>query len=327
MDSSGSDDGETSIRRRQRYMREYMRRRRAQQQVQQEEPTQLEEEQPEVDHSSDSSESISSYESSLTSHDDDENVQEVPLTLSERLRVWKASNMSVTQTACTELLQILRDRGHNNLPSDARTLMESPRRVELTNGENGVYHIRDVSSVLAILLKLRLKLSPGSVTLPIQLSSDGVSLFSSSTKEFYPVMLKVNDPRSPPILYAIHFGKRPNANFFRSCLEPLLPFLTLGLDREEGHVEVVLEAVVADLPCRQLLKQIRGHAGYSACEYCHVQAERHERTMVYPGLSILPARTDTEFILKSDEMHHLAQTTSPFVEVCPPCHMYHIIIK
>ena len=308
--SDDGSDGEVWDRR--RYMREYMRRRRAE--VLQQEVVDVRQAEA-VEAGPNSPESSSSGSDVIPSSSEDDENNGRQFTFAQRLSVWKASNMSVTQTAMTSLLQILRTQGHVGLPSDARTLMNSPRRVETVNGENGVYHIRDVKSVLNVLLERNLQLRADSSRIPLQFSSDGVSIFSSSAKEFYPVMLKINDPRSPPVLYALHFGKRPHPNFYRACLEPLLPFLTLGWDREEGHIDVVIESVIADLPCRQLLKQIRGHAGYSACEFCHVQAERHERTMVYPGLAVLPLRSDAEFCLKSDPMHHLPESTSPFVEV------------
>ena len=273
-------------------MREYMRRRRLQPPVQE---LALAHDDVRIPDAASSNSSASGQGSSASSSSGDEEDAVRRFTLCEKLRVWKASNMGVTQSALTQLLQIVRGEGHD-VPVVARTLMDTPRHVPVTDCENGQYHIRSVRYVLDVLWERMLGLVPGATSLPLQLSSDGVSIFSSSTKEFYPVMLKVNDPRSPPILYALHFGKRPHPNFYRACLESLLPFLTLGWDREDKKIDVVLEAVVADLPARQQMKQIRSHAAYSACEYCLVQ-------------------TDAEFCLKSDPMHHLPESTSPFVEV------------
>jgi len=54
-------------------------------------------------------------------------VQKEKRNLNKKLHFW-AIEYNITQTSLTALLRILKDEGYNNLPSDSRTLLNTPKK-------------------------------------------------------------------------------------------------------------------------------------------------------------------------------------------------------
>lgn len=61
-------------------------------------------------------------------------------TLQQRLHIW-AIEYNVTQKSLTALLNILRKEGHNELPSDARTILGTPKSQLFANVELDIIFI------------------------------------------------------------------------------------------------------------------------------------------------------------------------------------------
>ncbi|KAL6420229.1 hypothetical protein ACFW04_014599 [Cataglyphis niger] len=73
-------------------------------------------------------------------------------TLHEQLHIW-ATKYNITQKSLTALLCILREEGHNDLPSDARTLLETPKNTIIQECGDGHYFYYGLEKALREKLK------------------------------------------------------------------------------------------------------------------------------------------------------------------------------
>jgi len=63
---------------------------------------------------------------------------------------------------------------------------------------------------------------------------------------------------------------------------------------------------VCDTPAKAFIKCIKGHAGYSGCDKCHIEGEWNGK-MTFPSTNDA-LRTDKEFSEMSDEEHHFERS-------------------
>jgi len=81
------------------------------------------------------------------------------------------------------------------------------------------------------------------------------------------------------------------------------------------HYEVAIHSFVCDAPARAMVKNVKGHSGYSACDKCHVEGEWNQKVTFQETNA--PLRTDAEFAEMSDPDHHLG----PSIIQCLPVGM------
>jgi hypothetical protein len=72
------------------------------------------------------------------------------------------------------------------------------------------------------------------------------------------------------------------------------------------HYECCVHSFVCDTPAKAFIKCIKGHAGYSGCDKCHIEGEWNGK-MTFPSTNDA-LRTDEEFSEMSDEEHHLERS-------------------
>jgi len=79
-------------------------------------------------------------------------VQREKRNLNEKLHLW-AIEYNITQTSLTALLRILKDEGYNKLPSDSRTLLNTPKETNIRECGTGHYFHYGLQSALRDKLK------------------------------------------------------------------------------------------------------------------------------------------------------------------------------
>lgn len=107
--------------------------------------------------------------------------------LNDRLCSWSQRH-NITQTALSDLLKILVSVGLNWLPTDARTLVRTPRNIQIDNVANGKMWYQGIET------NLRRIFHNLSENLEIQLNFniDGLPLFKSSRYEFWPILANIH---------------------------------------------------------------------------------------------------------------------------------------
>lgn len=116
------------------------------------------------------------YNSEEEGDDDHEQIQEQNEKLRDRLRDWSL-NHNVKQDALKDLLRIINDRIPDVLPKDPRTLLKTPRHVQLqTIGDNQQYWHNGITTCIRNLFANVDK----PMNLSIIINIDGLPVYKSS---------------------------------------------------------------------------------------------------------------------------------------------------
>ncbi len=173
-----------------------------------------------------------------------------------------------------DLLEMFRDLGHPDFPKDARTLLHTSR----TPIPNSSLHFIDNAVLNGIIMQLKTGFQFEDRMINLELSIDGIPVFKSPPKGFWPVLCRVvgaNDPY--PFFCGAYFGdKKPDDmdhdlleienldNFLQPIIQEILRLQEVGIDFNEEHFDVRLLCVGCDAPARSLVKCIIAHNGCSS---------------------------------------------------------------
>ena len=238
-------------------------------------------------------------------------VETVP-DLSEELAACATRN-SFRRCAVNELLDMLRCQGHR-LPKDARTLLQTPKKVASIEKCGGHYAYFGVASGVLKVLAQNPDFSENSIDICINI--DGVPLFKSSSTQIWPILCSFND--FVPFIVAIFCGKaKPNSaeEYLFDFLQEFQHLQQDGIVLEGKTFQVSLKAFICDAPARAFLKCIKSLSGELPREFARqprslLELDRWKATelrqfLLYTGPVVLRR-------VISDDMykHFLALTVS-----------------
>ena len=227
------------------------------------------------------------------------------------LRDW-AINHQISHSALKGLLKILKSQYDPQLPSDPRTLCETPTNLsyqtkKISGGE--YFHFGITNSITEFLktisdLKVR-KLT----TIFLRINCDGIPLFKSSGKQFWPILVQFCTDYdittySKPVPVGIYLGNSKPGNV-EEYLEEFISEMCIlkdGYEFKGVKYLITIQCFICDAPARQYLKSIKSHSGYSSCERCQ-QHGKYDKTITLPELNA-PLRTDSNFASMTDSDHH-----------------------
>ncbi|XP_067206952.1 uncharacterized protein [Linepithema humile] len=144
--------------------------------------------------------------------------------------------------------------------------------------------------------------------LQLQFNCDGLPLYKSSAKQFWPILCKVhvNPDVYKPFLVAVFCGiEKPNNldEYLCEFVQEMNELSRNGILIDEQSLTVRIMCFVCDKPARSFIKCIKGHGGYYACERCTIQGIQYERRTVYLS-SNCEDRTDVSFRSQENREHH-----------------------
>lgn len=225
------------------------------------------------------------------------------------MRDW-ALDCRITHFALSKLLKILKPK-HDELPIDARTLLNTPKKNEIRNlPSGGLYWDAGLIKNLTEICKY--KDCPKKLVL--EFSIDGLPISKTSQVQFWPIQCSILNVNIRPFFVGIFCGESKPA----SLDEYVEPFINeCGLAINEGikingkMYRVEFDRMVADAQARAYLKCIKGHSGYYSCERCTVEGKYYRSTKhVCLVETNAPLRTDESFRAQEQEEHH--HSHSPF---------------
>lgn len=223
--------------------------------------------------------------------------------VSSELSRWALTN-SIKGTSLSSLLKILqRHECFQDLPTDSRTFLRTPRTIPLKAINPGEYCHFGLQDNLNRILGGTTDI-PSAVSL--QCNVDGLPISKSSSQQFWPILLKVTElPNSAPFPIGIYFGNdKPKSSneFLHSAVEDIIKCKEIVIDNKK--LQVKLHSIVCDAPARSFVLNIKGHTGYFACHKCQIEGEYFKNRMTFPDLSCQP-RTNLSFRNRHDEEHHV----------------------
>lgn len=231
------------------------------------------------------------------------------LSLREDLGIWFHEER-ITRESGSRLLTLLR-RYHPELPQDPRTLSErSGKEVNVVKRCGGdYYYLGVIKSVISILSSNE---NPPT-DIKLQVSVDGLPLFKSSSKQFWPILVAANHHQ--PFVAALFYGdKKPdNVNEFMSDIIAEIKAAQGTIELNGNACGIAISAIVADAPARAFLKQIVSHNGYHGCERCEIVGERKLNRTVYLGTNYQERTNEAFNEMKYADTHQ--NSKSPLIGV------------
>lgn len=222
---------------------------------------------------------------------------------SDFLRRWALDN-NVTHKSLTELLSWLSEKPHlNNLPKDARTLLNTPKSVTTKYMGTGCYYYFGLASGIVNRLKKYPDLK--FTELHLNFNIDGLPLHKSSKKSFWPVLCKIsNFSESELFPIAIFCGssKPPLEEYLKDFVHELQDLLVNKLIFEGSQITIKVRSFCCDTPARAFVKNVKAHNAYFGCDKCIVKGEYQAHRMLF--LSSEAERCDEDFIMQSNKAHH-----------------------
>ena len=212
--------------------------------------------------------------------------------VSERPAGW-ITRHQCTRSGMNELLEILREQGLR-LPKDARTLLKTPRSVDVVDKCGGKYTYLGIESGILTVFAQHNDFQEKEIALSVNI--DGVPVFKSTSSQFWPILCSFHTYE--PFIVALYYGiSKPNSveDFMRDFLSELGELKQSGIQCGGSSVPLKIKVFVCDAPARVFLKGIKGHSGYYPCERCTIKGQYNHRRVVLHSKDIFPDRTDEEF--------------------------------
>lgn len=181
----------------------------------------------------------------------DMDAKETPLVAA--LRLWVAE-FNISQSAVRALLSIVNSAYKGSVPMDPRTLMKTPRYVPTVQLADSAYWHQGV----AICLRTKFRDLAEDMTIQLNVNVDGLPLFRSATKCFWPILLNVHGRSDiTPMAAGVYYGEsKPEdaEQFFRLFIDELKVVLAAGLCINGHKLTVILRCFIADTPARAFMK-------------------------------------------------------------------------
>lgn len=223
--------------------------------------------------------------------------------LKQNLKQWALSE-NITSQAINSLLKILHPI-FNNLPTDYRSLLSTPRETKSIKLNNGnMIYLGVENRLLQIISKI--KDSMRLHTIKLQINIDGLPLFKSSNCEIYPILGLCRDLNASPFPIAIFSGTGkpdPIDTFLKNFIEEMKILNNVGIEFNGNKIKVTLECFVCDAPARAYLKQVVGHNSKHGCEKCTIIGNYENHRVNFACHLLHPLRQNEDFYNKTDNFH------------------------
>lgn len=242
----------------------------------------------------------------------------------EQLKIWAASS-KLSHTSIEGMLNILRKRIFPQLPLSAKTFLKTcsiKYDIEaIDNTSQFVYF--GLSDTLQRQVNTSLHYDN---KIELLLNFDGLPLFKSSAKQFWPILCLVFHQSSAykPFPVAIFAGdKKPNnlVHYLRKLVDELNNLQRNGLTIENIAMKISVKAIICDRPARSLIKCIKNHGAYYACERCIVKGDRTENRTVYLQVHS-ELRTHDSFCNQKNVSHHVGRSPLLHLDNCDMINMF-----
>lgn len=221
--------------------------------------------------------------------------------ISKELHEWCVKN-KITHSSATDLLKILKKHScFSSLPSDARSLVKTPRKINIIDLEPGEYCHFGLQLQLSKLTPPKCELS----AFNLQFSVDGLPIAKSTGKQFWPILCCVVE-LDLILEVGIYCGnEKPKASkdFLSAFVGELNDLCENGFKFNGKRIAIKIHSFICDAPARAFILNIKGHTGYFGCGKCTQEGEYIERRVTFPEVDCAP-RTDKSFREKRDEDHH-----------------------
>ena len=178
------------------------------------------------------------------------------------MKVWALQN-NIPQKSLKELLKICNRYTPNLLPSDPRTLLQTPSTIMNLNNmvqtgsspTDGQYWHHG----LELCLKQCFRNIKQSLKISININIDGLPIFKSSNEQFWPILFNIHEfPNLSPMVIGIYSGnKKPKdiSSFITPFVQEAKNILEEGIMiNDKYHITVKIRCFICDSPARAFVE-------------------------------------------------------------------------
>lgn len=220
------------------------------------------------------------------------------------LHEWASSSGILSMSKIGELLAWLR-LVFPNLPKSYKTLLGTPDNINIINFRNGgQFWYRGIKANLDRFILEEYLQTKGKIE--IDINTDGLPLFRSSKKKFWPILVHLVGTKNESFVIALYFGKSDPSDveeFLQDFVNETGNLINNGYVQNQRTYDFFIRHYVLDAPARELIKCCIGHNAYASCEKCTVWGERSANRQTYVDLEA-PLRTDETFKNQTQSHHH-----------------------
>ena len=190
---------------------------------------------------------------------------------------------NITRASLNELLIMLRDYGHRNLPKCVKTLLGKNRTrdkiktMKSKRGTDASYVYTDIESVLKD--KIAEEVSKESI-IKLLINVDGLPLYNKSLIQLWPILIQIlhNDYDCKPFVVGMFCRDSKPASasdFLGDFVEECAQLNEEGVKIGNTIYKVEISAFVCDTSVRAFVKCPKGHSGFYSCERCEVNVKKY----------------------------------------------------
>lgn len=272
--------------------------------------------------------SVNMNNSSCTSDSDniilcDDGVNDV-IGITEKIRQWTLDNLdSLRLNVVTDLLRILREEGHSDLPKTAQTLLGTKHHRILQQ----MHSIKDTCGeyiYIGIEHGLNRVIDPDifiEKEISVLVHIDGVQIYNNSQIQVWPILVKIFHENyvCEPFVVALYCGdSKPLSAFdyLNDFVTEANKLINEGVIINRKIYSFRIIAIIADSPARAFIKCIKSPGAFYACERCTIKGiivgEKLKKKVIYPQIDN-PKRTKESFQKQNQVQHHKENLVSPLV--------------
>lgn len=173
------------------------------------------------------------------------------LSLLEKIKNWSLRN-KIKHIAINDLLKILKEEGIAELPLDARTLLNTPKTVNIREMGKGKFWYNGVKNNLIRTLSHLTENQDISLIFNI----DGMSPFNSSSLQFWPILFKVHEKGEiRPMIAALYYGEEKPLlqDFFEEFIVEMNDLLMNGIIINDINLSIKIRCFVCDTQARSFI--------------------------------------------------------------------------
>lgn len=232
-----------------------------------------------------------------------------------KLKFWSI-NRKVPHSTLEELLCILRQVDDlsdlKQLPKDPRTLLSTPKSTIFRNVVPGQYYHFGLKNGLENIFKHIDVSYIMCEQIEVGINIDGLPISKSSTSQLYPILCLIQNIDILPNIFPIgiyHGYDKPADfnNFIEDFVNEAILLTINGIILNGKTFKFKISMFLFDAVAKSSVLYIKGHSGYSSCSKCCQEGEYIKDRVCFPDIDFVK-RTHLDFILQTDDQHHVGQT-------------------
>lgn len=181
------------------------------------------------------------------------NAKELPI--KNELRKW-VLKYHISQAALKEMLDIFNRNTNVQLGKDPRTLMRTPKETIITDideGKGQYWHQGLKTCLERCFSKINQPIS-----ISININIDGVPLFRSSNKTFWPILFNIHEyPQIRAMAIGVFYGPTKPSTvgvYLSPFVDEIQPILENGIIVNGHQINVKIRCFICDSPARAFIK-------------------------------------------------------------------------